>query len=349
MFDWLRKQAPPAPAPAAAAEPAAPWAVPHGGAATPDDIAACFRLLLGRAPNREEWRGHAARAGEDLPGVVASYLNSLEFARRGLVRADHLGGIDLAELEGFRIYTARGDAAVGDHVRQGAYEPEVTRVFRRLLRPGMGVIDLGANIGFFTMLSASLVGPAGWVLAMEPNPANVKLLEASRRANGFGQVVVCQLAGGRAPGLLVLNASYSNGTTSALPDDANALFGAEVVPCVRADSLVPDGRRVDLIKVDVEGAEYNALLGCTGVIARDRPRIVSEFSPNLMPGISGISGPDYLRWLAGLGYGVRVVQLDGSTGPAASAEAVMAEHEARGTDHLDLLAEPESVIRSGGA
>ena len=335
MFDWLRKPAPPA-----QPQRVEPWEVPHAGPATADDIAACFRLLLGRAPNREEWRGHAARAGEDLPGVVSSYLNSLEFARRGLLRADHLGGIDLAELEGFRIYTARGDAAVGDHVRGGVYEPEVVAVFRRLLRPGMGVIDLGANIGFFTMLSASLVGPSGWVLAMEPNPANAKLLEASRRANGFDQVVVCQLAGGRAPGLLVLNASYSNGTTSALPDDANALLGAEVVPCVRADSLVPDGRRVDLIKVDVEGAEYNALLGCTRVIARDRPGIISEFSPNLMPGISGISGPDYLRWLGGLGYAVQVVQLDGSVGPAASVDQVMAEHEARGTDHLDLLAQP---------
>ena len=297
-------------------------------------------MLLGRAPNREEWRGHAARAGEDLPGVVSSYLDSLEFARRGLMHADNLGGIELAQLDGFGIYTARGDAAVGDHVRQGSYEPEIEAVFRRLLRPGMGVIDLGANIGFFTMLSASLVGPSGWVLAMEPNRSNAKLLEASRRANGFAQVVVCQVAGGRAPGLLVLNASYSNGTTSPLPDDANALFGAEIVPCVRADSLVPDDRRIDLIKVDVEGAEYNALLGCTGVIARDRPRIVSEFSPNLMPGISGIGGPDYLRWLAGLGYAIRVVQLDGSVGPAAAVDQVMAEHEARGTDHLDLLAEP---------
>lgn len=342
MFDWLRKPAPAADAAPGTVPPAQPWAAPYDGSATADDIAACFRLLLGRAPNREEWRGHALRTGEDLGGVVASYLNSLEFARRGLLRADRGGGIELAEVQGFRIYTARGDAAVGDHVRQGAYEPDVTAVFRRLLRPGMGVIDLGANIGFFTMLSASLVGPAGWVLAMEPNPANAKLLEASRRANGFDQVVVCQLAGGRAPGLLVLNASYSNGTTSALPEGADALFGAEVVPCVRADSLVPDGRRVDLIKVDVEGAEYNALLGCTGVIARDRPRIVSEFSPNLMPGISGITGPDYLRWLAGLGYAVRVVQPDGSAGPAASPEAVMAEHAARDTDHLDLLAEPDA-------
>ena len=104
--------------------------------------------------------------------------------------------------------------------------------------------------------------------------------------------------------------------------------------------MVPDGRRIHLIKVDVEGAEYTALLGCTAVIARDRPSIISEFSPNLMPGISGISGPDYLRWLKSLGYALRVIQLDGTTGEAASVDAVMQAHEATGTDHVDLLASP---------
>lgn len=320
--------------------PAAPWDAPYGATATEQDILGCFRLLLGRHPNREEWRGHSARAGEDLAGVVASYLNSLEFSRRGLLDRDDLGAVELADLGAFRIYAARGDAAVGRHVREGAYEPEVTAVFRRILTPGMGVLDLGANIGYFTMLSASLVGPEGWVVAVEPNPANVKLLEASRRANGFGQVTACQVAAGREPGLLVLNTSHSNGTTSGLPGDVNALLGAELVACVRADSLVPPGRRVDLVKADVEGAEYNALLGCGDLLARWRPILVTEFSPTLMPGISGISGPDYVRWLMGNGYAVGVVQPDGSVRPAPGAAAVMAEFEARGSDHVDLLATP---------
>jgi FkbM family methyltransferase len=337
MLDWLRKPRPPAACTAPATQP---WAHPYDPAASEADILSCFRLLLGRNPNPEEWRGHAARAGEPLPSVVASYLNSLEFARRGLLAQDHLGGMEPVELDGFRLYAAPGDAGVGRGVLDKSYEPDVTAVFRRLLRPGMGVLDLGANIGFFTMLSASLVGSAGWVVAVEPNPANVKLLEASRRLNGFAQVTVCQVAAGRKPGLLVLNTSYSNGTTSTLPDDVNALLGAEIVPCVRADSLVPPGRRVDVVKADVEGAEYAALLGCSELIARWRPILIIEFSPNLMPGISGISGPDYARWLMGLGYGLGVVQTDGSIRPAPDADAVMAAFEAKGVDHVDLVATP---------
>ena len=307
--------------------------------ASTEDIRACFRLLLGREPNPEEWRGHAMRAGQTLHSVVASYVGSLEFSRRGLLREDETGAPVLTELRDFRIYSAPDDAAVGHYVRADAYEPEVGACFRRILRPGMGVLDIGANIGYFTMLSAGLVGPAGYVLAIEPNGRNVRLLEASRRANGFAQVTVAQLAAGADTGVLVLHRSHSNGTTSAPGDGLAALLGAETVGCVRPDALVPATRRIDLIKVDVEGAEYLALRGSAEIIRRDRPVIISEFSPNLMPGISGVSGPDYLAWLTGCGYALSVITPQGGAQPA-GIDRVMAIQAERGIDHVDILAEP---------
>lgn len=330
--------------------PTPPWLVPHDPAATAEDVFYCFRLLLGRSPHREEWPGHAARAGEDLRRVVAGYANSLECARRGLFEHDAPGDLATAELDGFRLLASPSDAAVGKHALAGRYEPEVTAAFRRLLRPGMGVVDIGANIGWFTMLSAALVGPEGHVLAVEPNPRNARLLEASRRVNGFGQVTVMQVAAGREAGLLALNTSHSNGTTAALEGGAAAALAAETVPCLPLDALLPPGgRRVHLIKADVEGAEYAALLGCRAAIARDRPVIVSEFSPDLMPGISGISGEGYLRWLAGLGYRLSVVEPDGGLQPAADTPAVMAAYAARGTDHVDVVAEPLQPLPGGVA
>ena len=319
---------------------APPWDTPFDPHASEADILACFRLLLGRSPNHEEWRGHSDRAGQELSGVVVSYLNSLEFARRELLRHD-VPSVKLTEQDGFRLYADPADAAVGRHAMAGVYEPEVTAIFRRMVRPGMGVLDLGANIGYFSMLSASLAGPSGLVVAVEPNPRNVKLLEASRRANGFDQMRVCQVAAGPEPGLLMLNTSHSNGTTSGLPPELASLFGAEIVPCVTADSLVPPERRVDLVKVDVEGAEYLALSGAVDILRRDRPMIVSEFSPGLMPGISGISGPEYLDWLRHQGYALGVVQLDGSVDAGdADNGAIMAVYERRGIDHIDVLATP---------
>ena len=326
-----------------------PWDLPYDGRTTAEDIYHCFRLLLGRPPNREEWRGHSSRVGEPLDAVVGSYVNSLEFTRRRLSDADAGSGYEVAELDGFRMFASPSDAAVGRHVLGGQYEGEVAAVFRSVLRPGMGVIDIGANIGYFTMLSARLVGPAGHVLAVEPNPLNARMIEASRTMNGFSHVTVLQAAAGRQVGMLGLNTSHSNGTTSTLEDTGAAMLEARTVPCLPLDAVVPGDRPVGLIKVDVEGAEYNALSGCLGIIRRDRPVIVSEFSPGMLEGISGVSGETYLGWLQGLGYGISVIEADGSLiSSNGDPEAVMAIYRARVTDHIDIVAQPAgSGMRRG--
>ena len=308
--------------------------------ATVDDIRACFRLLLGRDANPEELAGHYSQAGQPLPGVVSGYLKSLEFARRDLLRPP-ASEIYIAERPAFRLYADANDALIGRHVLDGSYEPEVEAVFRTILRPGMAVIDIGANIGFFSMLSASIVENSGHVLAVEPNAANARMIEASRRLNGFGQVVTAQVAAGRGTSLLVLNVSHSNGTTSAPLDDPATLLHAQTVACVAVDALVDQGRRVNLVKLDAEGAEYNALLGAAALVARDRPVIITEFSPGLLRDISGIDGPSYLMWLCAQGYELSVIQPDGA--PVAMGRdtaAVMDAYVRRGTDHIDLLAMP---------
>lgn len=339
------RPAPERPDPATAPRP--PWEQTGAeaaafGTATAGDLAACFRLLENRRPTRAEW--HAA-----LPGVGGS-LRDMVAAR--LSAADAGGtaprnGVDLREapLPGFRLLADPADAAVGRHVLGGAYEPDVSAVFRTLLKPGMGVVDIGANIGWFTMLSASLVGPDGFVLAIEPNPANARAIEASRRLNGFDQVQVAQVAAGPELAMLVLHKSFSTGTTSDVPGgDAASVLGAETVPCVRPDALVPAGRPIDLIKVDVDGSDYRALLGCTGIIARDRPAIVTEFSPSLLRSLSGITGMEFLRWFATQGYRVAIIGPDGSPEPVGDDLArVLAEHDARAATHVDLLATPDGA------
>ena len=322
--------------------PPRPWELDYPSEASAADIYHCFRLLLGRNPNAEEWTGHSQMAGQPLDSVVASYLGSLEFSRRGLLaQGDGPGEIVLAELEGFRIYCDVSDPAVGRHIPGGGYEPEIAALFRHILRPGMGVIDIGANMGFFTMLSASLVGEAGHVLAVEPNARNAGLLECSRQANGFAQVQVAQVAAGADTGLLALHSAHSTGTASAIPAGLNAMLTARTVPSLALDCLVPPGRRIDFIKVDVDGGEYTALLGCQQTIARDRPLIVSEFSPGAMPGISGVDGETYLRWLGGFGYEISVIEPDGAVTPMQNRWAdVLAAHRARGIDHIDILATP---------
>ncbi len=327
------------PVPEAAA--AEPWSHIFRAEASEQDIFHCFRLLLGRNPHREEWSGHSQMAGQPLTEVVASYLRSLEFSRRDLLDTRTVGEIVLAELPEFKIYCDLSDPAVGQHIPGGGYEPEVSAIFRRFLRPGMGVIDIGANMGFFSMMSAALVGPRGFVLAAEPNPRNARLLEASRQANGFAQLRVAQLAAGPDTGLLALHTSHSTGTASEVEGGAPAMLQAHTVGCVALDRLVPAARRIDFIKVDVDGGEYKALLGCRETIARDHPLIVSELSPGIMPGISGVDAEFYLGWLGGFGYQVSIIEPDGALQPMGQRWAdVLEAHRARGTDHIDLFASP---------
>lgn len=321
----------------------APWEIPYTDETSPEDIYYCFRLILGRSPNQEEWKGHSAHAWNTRLGdVVMSYVNSLEFARRKNDLADKSWDEDLflKQFPGFSIYVRESDAAVGRAVRSGAYEPHVTAVFQKHLKPGMHILDIGANIGFFTMLSASLVTQTGSVMAIEPNSENVKLVELSRRANGFDQVTVVQAAAGRELGLLVLNTAYSNGTTAALSEDAAQLADATTVPCLRLDDIAPADRQFGFIKIDVEGAEYNALLGASALIRRCHPVIVSEFSPGLMRGISGVDASEYLQFVLDFGYRVSVIEPGGAlTDCGKDTDKVIRAYEKCGGDHIDIIFE----------
>ena len=316
-----------------------PWKIPQGHT-TPEDVFFSFRLLLGRPPNREEWEGHLGQASSDLDAVVRSYMNSLEFSRRAETLMSHQlnDHVSLVSSKGFSIYVQDDDTAVGQHVKRNAYEPHVTAVFRDRLRPGMHVLDIGANIGYYTMLSASLVRSSGSVTAIEPNPNSVRLLEASRRANSFDNVAVLQVAAGREVGLLVMHGSYGNVMTSAAPAEANALINSTTVPSFKVDDLIPRDKNIDFLKIDVEGAEYNALLGASELIKRCHPTIVSEFSPTTMPGISGVDGRGYLRFLLDFGYTIAVIEEGGALRECGTEpEKVMAAFTSSGVDHIDLL------------
>ncbi len=318
-----------------------PWKQEISRSTTQADIAALFRLILGRNPHPLEWSGHLANyIGQDVQEVTRTYLTSLEFSRNSLLEAQVPSAIELASLEGFKIFAARDDRSVGVHVLTDSYEPHVTAIFRKHLRPGMQVIDIGANIGYFTMLAASLVGSDGLVTAVEANPDNAKFIEASRRINNFAHVKIANVAAGRDIGLLSLHTDHSNGVTASLPRMED-LWGTRTVPCLPLQNLIRPDRRVDFIKIDIEGAEYLALSALEDTLKRDRPMIVSEFAPDFLTSISGIQAECYLRFFLDYGLELAIIDRDGSIVTFGSdVSSVMRVWEASGTDHIDILAAP---------
>src|SRR5688572_13621160 len=101
----------------------------------------------------------------------------------------------LVTLEGFKLNVHQHDTVISESIRQRKIWAEAeTRLFRELIRPGMVVVDVGANIGYFSLLASTLVGPTGRVYAFEPDPVNCALLRKNVRLNRVTNIEVIESA-----------------------------------------------------------------------------------------------------------------------------------------------------------
>ncbi|MCW2544555.1 MAG: hypothetical protein JWM40_2107 [Frankiales bacterium] len=156
-----------------------------------------------------------------------------------------------------------------------------------LLRLGDWVVDIGANVGIVTGQMCRAVGPSGHVTAVEPVPANVARLQALKQQNGLTQLDIQVLAAGaRAEtGTLKLPPEGNSGWASF---SASWLDSGTLDVAVRPlDELIPElagdtGRRVALMKIDVEGYEFEVLEGAGAVLAEHRPALVLELNDPLL-------------------------------------------------------------------
>ena len=206
---------------------------------------------------------------------------------------------------GVELLCDAADAAVTPGLLSGRYEPHLTAVFERYCTPGMTVVDVGANLGYYSLLASRLVGTTGRVIALEPNSENCRLLLSSLRLNAVSNVQLLPVAADAATGW----AYYSThvGSNGGLIEDGDLLsHPGNVVPTFRLDDLV-DGP-VGLLKMDVEGAEGRVVHGATQIIERDRPIVTTELKDEMLLRVSGITVADYLGYFERLGYTPSVLE-----------------------------------------
>ena len=163
-------------------------------------------------------------------------------------------------------------------------ETRATRLFRKVVQPGMTVIDVGANVGYYTLQAAARVGPAGRVHAFEPAGSTFTRLVENVELNGFKNVSTCRAIVNDRPGRLPLFvAPPDNSGLSGLRPPPGAL-GFEEVDALTLDDYcertnVP---RVDVVKIDVEGSELAVLRGMPRLLAQPQVQVFMEISaPNL--------------------------------------------------------------------
>lgn len=170
-----------------------------------------------------------------------------------------------------------------------SWEQETTRLFRRLLRPDMRVVDAGAQIGYYTLLAAMEVGPAGHVYAFEPDPDSLPLLRRNVRTGGYeGWVTVVPMALsdrrgdadlflGKGEGISSLYRTRDSTRGSEMVDRGSARVKVVSLDAYFADLGWP---RIDLIKMDIEGAERLALAGMVELARRNSHlKLIVEFCP----------------------------------------------------------------------
>ncbi len=179
------------------------------------------------------------------------------------------------------------------------YEPETVRVFFRLAERATVTVDLGAYVGYFTVLAA-LANDAATVIALEPFPATFDRLQRNVSLNGLSNVVCRNLAAGASAGSADLHHMRDGMSMAASLDPAHLAAWEHVttpVPVVRLDQLLADLGigHVDLIKVDVEATETEVLQGAREILHRDHPDVVCEV-------LSADSGTRLTEMLKPLGY-----------------------------------------------
>jgi FkbM family methyltransferase len=203
----------------------------------------------------------------------------------------HVGSVELL--------ADAADAAVTPGLRSGEYEPHLTAVFERYCTPGITVVDVGANLGYYSLLAAQLVGPEGRVVALEPNSENCRLFLTSLRSAGLENVELLPVAADVTTGW----AYYSThvGSNGGLVDDGDLLSRpGVVVPTFPLDDLVTGP--VGFLKMDVEGAEGRVVRGAARLIEKHRPVVTTELKDEMLRRVSGTGVGDYLAFFGRLGY-----------------------------------------------
>src|SRR5580658_1349068 len=229
-----------------------------------------------------------AALGEDRPLADLAELRRLmaPFDRQTFPSAVqlHFGSEDVVECEvdGIHLVLDSADTSVSRTlIDTSVYEPHVTAVFRRYLQPGMTMVDVGANVGYFSALASHLVGPAGRVIALEPNSENCRLILLTMLANGAQNIELLPVAASATRGWSHFSAHVGSngGIIRSTAEDLRDGRGT-VVASFPLDELI-DGP-VHLLKLDVEGAEGLVLAGAQQLLATHRPIVVSELSIEML-------------------------------------------------------------------
>jgi FkbM family methyltransferase len=248
--------------------------------------------------------GRVARRSPRAAGALLGVLHRVPGSRARIAVGTHVatpfalgvdGSLVVPIVGGGRLAVSTADVTGRTLAVSGVWEPAVTAVVRSLVRPGDVVVDVGANLGYFTVLASRLVGPAGRVIAVEASPRTYRALVANVERNGLANVRALAVAAGAEEGeaeLFDVSDGTNAGAASMRRDPVAHDLGAAgvtrvAVPMRPLTALVAadEWPRVGLVKIDVEGYEEDVLRGLSPAFeAGHRPAVVVEVHTDIDAG-----------------------------------------------------------------
>jgi len=217
------------------------------------------------------------------------------------------------------------------------YEPMGTDLFKKEIQPGQIVLDIGANIGYYTLLAARLVGPTCRVYAFEPDPSNFKLLRKNVESNGYSNVVLINKAVSNQMGAARLYLSATNKGDHRLYDTGGEKRSTEVEIVALDEFFKSLDKKIHFIKMDIQGAEAAALEGAKNLIlANPDLKIFTEFEPSNLRGF-GSDPPQYLRSLREMGFRLSEVSEKEKTVKPALPEDLLRRYTVENGEYTNLF------------
>jgi FkbM family methyltransferase len=275
--------------------------------------AARRRLATGSAGQNGRTAENPAVPAPVAPSTLPTHL--LDRALLEIVSREHSRAVYLGEntvlcrvLGKYLVYADAQETGITPHLAMDGYwESWITTALARTLRPGWHCLDVGANHGYYTLVMADAVGPQGRVAPVEPTPRLAELLRETLDVNGFPHVTVAQQAATDTAGeTLQLVVPARRSLNARLSQEAGPTDAVVEVQSTTIDALTEDWPRVDLIKIDVEGAEESVWQGMQQTIAGN-PDLVLLLELN----VDRYEDPRGFLWLIEqAGFRLRYIDID---------------------------------------
>ena len=217
----------------------------------------------------------------------------------------------LTNCQGNKMYINTEDTVIAPVLlTSGVWEPFETELLQKLLTKDMTVVNIGANIGYYTLIAANRVGPNGRVYAFEPEPKNYKLLVKNIKENDYKNVIPLQAAVTNKQGTLKLFLDKLNFGAFSLAEqnvrEENGFVEVETTSLDRFFEKYSKDFKVDIIQMDTQGSEGLILEGAQRIISNNKLKIIMEFWPYGLKNM-GTEALDLLGKIEDYGFGIGLI------------------------------------------